>query len=138
MPSMSLENNNIKEVICHTKSGRMAVSAKIFIDTTGDADVAAYAGVPYEVGSPQFAGLNMSTTLAFRLANVNLLKYAEARQGMDCQDSGRPKTAMRHHVAASRAGRESSQEWRFAFFHLPHCLDVSGAPIPLKMMLISP
>ncbi len=73
-----VENSNIRDVICHSKSGAMAVSAKIVIDTTGDADVAAYAGVPYEVGSPQFAGLNMSTTLAFRMANVNLPKYTEA------------------------------------------------------------
>ncbi|HEX7475425.1 MAG TPA: FAD-dependent oxidoreductase [Dehalococcoidales bacterium] len=76
----TIENNDLKEVICHTKSGRLAMSAKIVIDATGDADVAAYAGVPFEVGSPQFAGLNMSTTLAFRLANVNMLKYAEANK----------------------------------------------------------
>ncbi|MBN1189113.1 MAG: FAD-dependent oxidoreductase [Dehalococcoidales bacterium] len=73
-----VENNTITEVICHSKSGRMAVSAGIFIDTTGDADVAAYAGAPYEVGSPQYAGLNMSTTMAFRMANVNMTRYNEA------------------------------------------------------------
>jgi hypothetical protein len=73
-----VEGDSIKEVICHTKSGRMTVTARIVIDTTGDADVAACAGVPYEVGSPDFAGLNMSTTLAFRMANVNLRKYGEA------------------------------------------------------------
>lgn len=73
-----VENNNIKEVICHSKSGKMAISAKIFIDGTGDADMAAYAGVPYEVGSPDFNGLNMSTTLAFRMANVNMVKHGDA------------------------------------------------------------
>jgi hypothetical protein len=73
-----VENGNIHEVICHTKSGAIAVGARMVIDCTGDADVAAYAGVPYEVGSPEFAGLNMSTTLAFRMANVNLTKYGEA------------------------------------------------------------
>jgi ribulose 1,5-bisphosphate synthetase/thiazole synthase len=52
----AVENNNIKEIICHSKSGRMSISARLFIDATGDADVAAYAGVPYEVGSPEFAG----------------------------------------------------------------------------------
>jgi hypothetical protein len=76
----SVENNYIKEVVCHSKSGRMEIAAKIVIDTTGDADVASYAGVPYEVGSPEFAGLNMSTTLAFRLANVNMRSYREAMQ----------------------------------------------------------
>jgi hypothetical protein len=73
-----IEGGVIREVICHTKSGRVAVSARIVIDATGDADVAAYAGVPYEVGSPEFGGLNMSTTLAFRMANVNLRKYGNA------------------------------------------------------------
>jgi len=76
----AVENNYIKQVFCHTKSGRIAMSAKIVIDTTGDADVAAYAGVPYEVGSPQFAGLNMSTTLAFRMANVDMLKFGKANK----------------------------------------------------------
>jgi hypothetical protein len=70
----------INKVVCHTKSGKMSVAAKIVIDASGDADVAAYAGVPYEIGSPQFGGLNMSTTLAFRMANVNLTKYGEANK----------------------------------------------------------
>ena len=70
---------NIKEIVCHAKGGRMSVSAKIYIDATGDADVAAYAGAPYEVGCPEFAGLNMSTTLAFRMANVNMKRYGEAK-----------------------------------------------------------
>lgn len=74
------EDRLIKKVICHSKSGRMEISAKIYIDTTGDAGIAAYAGVPYEVGSPEFGGLNMSTTLAFRMAGVNLPDYWEAMQ----------------------------------------------------------
>lgn len=77
---VTVENRSIREVVCHGKSGRMEVAAKMVIDASGDADVAAYAGVPYEVGSPQFAGLNMSTTLAFRMANVNLVKYGEANK----------------------------------------------------------
>ena len=74
------KNKKIKEVICHTKSGQMAISAGMFIDATGDADLAAYAGVPYEVGSPEFGGYNMSTTLAFRMANVNMVAYGEANR----------------------------------------------------------
>jgi hypothetical protein len=76
----AVEDKRIKEVICHTKSGRLAAAAKIVIDTTGDGDMAAYAGVPYEVGSPEYAGLNMSTTLAFRMANVNMTRYAAAQK----------------------------------------------------------
>ena len=73
-----VDDSKIKKVICHSKSGKMEISAKMIVDTTGDADVSAYAGVPYEVGSPEFNGFNMSTTLAFRLANVNMHKYGKA------------------------------------------------------------
>ena len=77
---VSVENQAIRQVLCHCKSGKMSINAKIVVDTTGDADVAAAAGVPYEVGSAEFAGLNMSTTLAFRMGNVNLRRYREAMQ----------------------------------------------------------
>ncbi len=73
-----VENDNIKKVVFHSKSGRTEVAAKLVIDATGDADVAACAGAPYEIGGSDFAGLNMSTTLAFRLAGVNLVKYGKA------------------------------------------------------------
>lgn len=74
----TVEGNCIKQVLCHSKSGWMTIEARMIVDATGDADVAAYAGVPYEAGSPEFAGLNMSTTLAFRLANVDMRQYGEA------------------------------------------------------------
>ncbi|MCF0120749.1 MAG: FAD-dependent oxidoreductase [Oscillospiraceae bacterium] len=70
----------IEKCLFHTKQGVIAVSAKIFIDATGDADVAEMAGVPYEVGGVDFAGLNMSTTLGSRWAGANLVKYEEAEK----------------------------------------------------------
>lgn len=72
------ENDRIQAVVCHTKSGRLIIEAKLFIDTTGDADLAAFSGVPCEVGSEEFDGLNSSTTLAFRMANVDLTAYWKA------------------------------------------------------------
>ncbi len=85
----SVKNNKIKELICHSKSGRMEMSAKLFIDATGDGDVAAYAGAPYEVGGEEFNGLNMSTTLAFRMAEVNLVKYGEANREWMVKNQGK-------------------------------------------------
>ena len=75
-----MKGKNIKELVCYSKGGRITLSAKLFIDATGDADVAAYAGVPYETGGKDYKGYNMSTTLAFRMANVNLPKYGEANR----------------------------------------------------------
>ncbi len=90
----SVENDRIKNVVCHSKSGRMEIAPKMVLDTTGDADVAAYAGVPYEVGSPDFAGLNMSTTLAFRLANVNMRAYGEAIKAWSARDKTSTKISI--------------------------------------------
>ncbi len=72
------EDGRITEAVCHTKSGRLIVEAKMYIDATGDADLAAYAGAPYKVGSEEFGGLNSSTTLAFRMGNVDLNTYWKA------------------------------------------------------------
>jgi hypothetical protein len=88
-------DSRIREVVCQTKGGRAVATAGIVIDTTGDADVAAAAGAPYEVGSAEFGGLNMSTTMAFRLANVNLPKYREANAGwMQRESAGGVRTKM--------------------------------------------
>ncbi|MBT4518457.1 MAG: FAD-dependent oxidoreductase [Halieaceae bacterium] len=43
-----MEGDTIKGVILESKSGRQAVLAKRVIDATGDADIAAYAGAPFE------------------------------------------------------------------------------------------
>ena len=95
----------IRQVLCHCKSGKMSINAKIVVDTTGDADVAAAAGVPYEVGSAEFAGLNMSTTLAFRMANVNLRRYREAMQAWH-----KKQTSSKQNVHYRRSGRKSREK----------------------------
>ncbi len=75
---VEVEDGKIKKAFFHTKGGVMSVSAKLFIDATGDADLAAMAGVPYESGGVDFAGLNMATTLGSRWAGVDLEKYQKA------------------------------------------------------------
>lgn len=71
---------NIKSALFFTKGGIMKVKAKIFIDSTGDADVSALAGVPFEVGGQDFAGLNMATTQGSRWANADLVTYMAAEE----------------------------------------------------------
>ena len=67
-----VEDRKITRAIFYTKGGYMAVKAKIFIDGTGDGDVAALAGVPFAVGGQDFAGLNIASTLGSRWAGVNI------------------------------------------------------------------
>ena len=64
-----MQDSRIKALFVETKSGRQAVLAKSFIDCSGDADVAAFAGVPYETGDGLGSGLYPTTM--FRLAHVN-------------------------------------------------------------------
>ena len=73
-------NKNIKAALFFTKGGIMRVKAKIFIDSTGDADVSALAGVPFEVGGQDFAGLNMATTQGSRWSNADLVTYMAAEE----------------------------------------------------------
>lgn len=75
---VEMDGANIQKAFFHTKGGVMSVEATVFIDATGDGDLAAMAGAPYEVGGQDFAGLNASTTLGSRWSGADLVKYQEA------------------------------------------------------------
>lgn len=47
------EDGRVRAVITESKSGREAWTAPVFIDTTGDGDVAAQAGCGFDVGRPE-------------------------------------------------------------------------------------
>lgn len=75
---MNEDGTRIERALFQTKGGYLSVRADIFIDATGDAILADMAGVPYETGGQDFAGLNMSTTLGSRWSGANLVKYQQA------------------------------------------------------------
>ncbi len=60
----------LEYIILTSKSGSERAEATIFIDATGDGDLAARAGVPYEQGRPE-DGLSQPMTLMFRMAGVD-------------------------------------------------------------------
>lgn len=60
----------IKKAIIHNKSGEGSVAADIFIDGTGDADLAYMAGAPCEKGRGS-DGLSQPMTLNFRMSGVD-------------------------------------------------------------------
>ncbi|MBJ2157660.1 FAD-dependent oxidoreductase [Variovorax sp. IB41] len=63
------DGERIAALVVETKSGRQAIRANAFIDASGDADVAAFAGVPFEVGDGHGSGL-FPTTM-FRVGQVD-------------------------------------------------------------------
>ncbi len=63
------DGDRIAALVVETKSGRQAIRANAFVDASGDADVAAFAGVPFEVGDGHGSGL-FPTTM-FRVGQVD-------------------------------------------------------------------
>lgn len=60
-------NRTIDALLIETKSGRRAVLGRVFIDCSGDADLAAWAGAPFETG----VGETLCPTMMFRVNGVD-------------------------------------------------------------------
>jgi len=65
-----LDGAILRGVFLENKSGRQAVLAKVVVDCTGDGDVAARAGAPYELGDDL-----QPMTLQFRAGGVEVADY---------------------------------------------------------------
>lgn len=65
---------NVTAIITASKSGLQALQAKVYIDCTGDADVAAWAGAEYVKGDAATGEL-MPATHCFTLGNVDEYAY---------------------------------------------------------------
>ena len=75
-----MDRDALQGIVVETKAGRQAVPAKVVVDTTGDADVAARAGAPFELGRPEDGGVQPMSRM-FRVGNVRLEKiYAYLRE----------------------------------------------------------
>jgi hypothetical protein len=72
--SVVMEGRRIVALVVETKSGRQAIRANAFVDGSGDADVAAFAGVPFAVGDGLGSGLFPSTM--FRVGHVRATSAA--------------------------------------------------------------
>lgn len=69
--SAETENGKIKQIYAADKSGITAYRAKVYVDCTGDGDLAAHCGVPFEIG--QDGGVQ-SASLCFAVSNVDTEK----------------------------------------------------------------
>jgi len=68
----------IDAVLIESKSGRAAVRGGIFIDCSGDADLAAWAGVPFELGDGH--GNTLYPSSKFTMNDVDAAKAVHARR----------------------------------------------------------
>lgn len=69
------DEHTIDAVLIESKSGRHAVRGRVFIDASGDGDVAAWAGAPYEK-SPGINGM-LYPSLMFRINGVDAVAAGE-------------------------------------------------------------
>jgi hypothetical protein len=73
-----LEDDRVCGVVAMNKGGFVALRAKVVIDASGDADVAARAGVPCE--GPNEGGPAQSLTTTFKLINVNVDRAKQVKK----------------------------------------------------------
>ena len=64
-----MEDREVRGVFVQNKSGKQLIRAKAVIDCTGDGDIAARAGCPFEVGRPE-DGAFQPMTMMFKLGGV--------------------------------------------------------------------
>src|SRR4030088_656927 len=67
---------SINALMVETKAGRQAVRADIFIDCSGDGDLAAWAGAPFEIGDNN--GSMLYPSMMFRLNGIDPEKAGDA------------------------------------------------------------
>ena len=70
------DDDTIEAVLVESKSGRAAVRGRVFVDASGDGDIAAWAGVPFEKSPPENGMLYPS--LMFRINGVDVAAAGEA------------------------------------------------------------
>ena len=103
----------IDSVLVETKSGRRAIRALQFIDASGDADIAHFAGVPYELGDGAGDALYPSTM--FRIGNVDASRALAAIGEFKAIDALMAQAASRYDFPRSGAilrPQRNPNEWR--------------------------
>jgi hypothetical protein len=71
-----VKGTEFSTVFFHTKSGPVAIQARCVIDCTGDGDIAAFAGAPFELGRDH-DGLAQPMTLYFRMVGFQQEGFAK-------------------------------------------------------------
>lgn len=98
-----VKDNVIRGVIVRNKAGAQAILARMVIDCTGDGDVAAWAGAPFEIGRGR-DDETQTQTLVFLLGNVDTAKVVAAREEIpDLAREARRNRELRTPFAAGAA-----------------------------------
>src|SRR5258705_4031507 len=116
----------VNALVVETKAGRQAVRADIFIDCSGDGDLAAWAGARFEVGDN--AGSMLYPSMMFRLNGIDPEKAGDAWRTITAL-MDQAEAAGTHHFPRKGAivrPQRSQIEWRGDFTQPPR---KDGTPI---------
>jgi hypothetical protein len=112
------DEKRINVLLVETRAGRQAIRADIFIDCSGDGDLAAWAGAPFEVGDGD--GRMLYPSMMFRLNGIDPERAGEAWRTIpqlmeQAEASGTHKFPRK---AAIVRPQRSGIEWRVNFTQL--------------------
>ena len=112
------DDKRIHALMVETKAGRQAVIAGIFIDCSGDGDLAAWAGAAFEVGDN--AGSMLFPSMMFRLNGIDPQKAGEAWRTIPAlmEQAEAAGTHKFPRKAAIVRPQRSGIEWRVNFTQL--------------------
>jgi hypothetical protein len=112
------DDRRIHALMVETRAGRQAVTAGIFIDCSGDGDLAAWAGAPFELGDN--AGSMLFPSMMFRLNGIDPDKAGDAWRTIPARME-QAEAAGTHKFprkAAIVRPQRSGIEWRVNFTQL--------------------
>lgn len=107
------QESRIAAVLVETKSGRRAVRAREFIDASGDADIAHFAGVPFTLGDG--AGDMLYPSTMFRISHVDAPRALAAIGEFKAIDTLMEQAAERYDFPRRGAilrPQKNPSEWR--------------------------
>jgi glycine/D-amino acid oxidase-like deaminating enzyme len=106
-----MNDTHIRALIVETKSGRQALTGHMFIDCSGDGDLAAFAGAPFEKGDAD--GNTLYPTMMFRLNGVDPQAAADAPRTIPALMEEAEKRGVRFpRKGAIVRPQKHSVEWR--------------------------
>ncbi len=91
------EENVVKGIVIHNKSGIQKIMGKIVIDATGDADIAAKASVPVESGK-KTTGVNQPLSVRFEVANIDLEQFGAFLRNLGQTEETEPENCYGAHT----------------------------------------
>src|SRR4029079_17070676 len=112
------DERRIHALMVETKAGRQAVRAEVFIDCSGDGDLAAWAGARFEVGDN--AGSMLYPSMMFRLNGIDPEQAGEAWRTIPAlmEQAEAAGTHRFPRKAAIVRPQRSQIEWRVNFTQL--------------------